>query len=340
MEFGVFDHVDRSGSNLARYYEDRLRLVELYDRLGFSRYHIAEHHATPLGLAPSPSVFLAAVAQRSNRLRFGPMVYAVPLYHPLRLAEEICMLDQMSGGRLELGFGRGASPIEASFFGWQPDEMQEVYEEGMRIVLDALARGSFDHTGKHYQFDRVPLCLEPVQRPHPPLWYGVHATASAALAASRKLNMISLDNAGETRTYVDAYRTVWQQENTGTALPLIGISYFIVVAEKEDEALAVARRSYPIWHDSFNALYRWQGSAPRHQRPADFDAIVAQGRAIAGHPGQVRDFLAAATEISGINYVVGQFSFGDQTFEETSRSVRLFAEHVMPALTSRKTPTA
>src|SRR5262245_4827841 len=96
MEFGVFDHVDRGGAPLAEFYEARLKLVEAYDSGGFCGYHVAEHHATPLGLAASPGVFLAAVAQRTARLRFGPLVYTLPLYHPLRLIEEICMLDQMS----------------------------------------------------------------------------------------------------------------------------------------------------------------------------------------------------------------------------------------------------
>ena len=109
MEFGVFDHLDRSPLPLADYYEARLAVVEAIDRAGFYAYHLAEHHSTPIGMAPSPSVFLSAVAQRTKSLRFGPMIYALPLYHPLRMIEEICMLDQMSGGRLDVGFGRGAS---------------------------------------------------------------------------------------------------------------------------------------------------------------------------------------------------------------------------------------
>src|SRR6516165_6540793 len=113
MKFGVFDHMDNSGVTLGQQIEERLRLIEAYDRGGFYAYHLAEHHGTPLGLAPSPSVFLAAVAQRTKRLRFGPLVYSLPLYHPVRLIEEICMLDQMSGGRFELGVGRGVSPFEA-----------------------------------------------------------------------------------------------------------------------------------------------------------------------------------------------------------------------------------
>ena len=81
MDFGVFDHLDRSGRPLAEYYEDRLKIVEAYDRTGFHAYHLAEHHSTPLGMAPSPSVFLAAVAERTRSLRFGTLVYALPLHH-------------------------------------------------------------------------------------------------------------------------------------------------------------------------------------------------------------------------------------------------------------------
>src|SRR5262249_58691603 len=97
--------------------EERLQLVEAYDAAGFHAYHLAEHHATPLGMAPSPGVFLAAVAQRTRNLRFGALVYALPLHHPLRMIEEICMLDHLSGGRVDIGFGRGSSPIELAHFG-------------------------------------------------------------------------------------------------------------------------------------------------------------------------------------------------------------------------------
>ena len=111
MKFGVFDHMDHPGRPLDQHFTDRLRLAEVYDRLGLYGYHVAEHHFTPLGMASSPGIFLSAVAQRTTTLRFGPLVYILPFYHPLRLAEEVCMLDQLSGGRLELAdsayFGQG-----------------------------------------------------------------------------------------------------------------------------------------------------------------------------------------------------------------------------------------
>jgi len=97
MKYGVFEHMDNGGQPLWGQYESRLRLIEAYDRGGFHAFHLAEHHATPLGMAPSPAVFLAAVAQRTKRLRFGPLVYILTLQSPLRAYEEICMLDQMSG---------------------------------------------------------------------------------------------------------------------------------------------------------------------------------------------------------------------------------------------------
>ncbi len=193
MQFGVFDHLDRNDLPLGDYYESRLDIIEAYDRLGFYGYHIAEHHSTPLGLAPSPSVFLSAVAQRTQRLRFGPLVYALPLYHPLRMIEEICMLDQMSGGRLELGFGRGAVPAELIYYGQKPEEAQQVYAEAIELIRKGLTERTLTFHGRFFHFDSVPMELEPRQKPHPPIWYGVHAPESAQRAARQGLRVVSLD---------------------------------------------------------------------------------------------------------------------------------------------------
>src|SRR5215468_3654152 len=138
MKFGVFDHMDQAGVPLEQQFAERLRLIEAYDRLGFHAYHLAEHHGTPLGLAPSPGLFMAAVAQRTKRLRFGPLVYLLPLYHPLRLIEEICMLDHMSGGRLEVGVGRGVSPIEVGFYGVDPAEGPLRFAEALKVIRQGL----------------------------------------------------------------------------------------------------------------------------------------------------------------------------------------------------------
>src|ERR1700688_70470 len=170
MKFGVFDHVDRGDLPLGKHYENRLKLIEAYDRLGIRTYHIAEHHSTPLGMAPSPSVFLAAVAQRSERLRFGPLLYVTPMYHPLRIAEEVVMLDHMSRGRLELGLGRGASPVEIASFDVDPELAPAMNREATELILKALASDILDHEGKFYRCKNVRIAARPLQ-PHPPLWF-------------------------------------------------------------------------------------------------------------------------------------------------------------------------
>jgi alkanesulfonate monooxygenase SsuD/methylene tetrahydromethanopterin reductase-like flavin-dependent oxidoreductase (luciferase family) len=332
MNFGVFDHLDRNDRPLHDYYEDRLKIVEAYDRLGFHAYHLAEHHSTPLGMAPSPSVFLAAVAQRTRRLRFGTLVYALPLHHPLRLVEEICMLDHLSGGRVDVGFGRGSSPIELAYYGEDPANAQETYAEGVELILRAFTHKELDYSGKRFAFSGVPMEIAPLQQPHPPIWYGVHAPDSAERAARRGLNTVSLDPPAETRASTERYRATWKQLHAGRALPKLGLGRFIVVAPTDAEALGIARRAYPVWHASFTHLFRRHGRSQVHPRPADFDTLIARGQGIAGAPATVAAFLERQLAETGCNYVVGQFAFGDLSLHETLRSVELFATEVMPSV--------
>ncbi|MPZ76604.1 MAG: LLM class flavin-dependent oxidoreductase [Deltaproteobacteria bacterium] len=336
MHFGVFDHLDRNDLPLDRYYETRLKVVEAYDQAGFYAYHLAEHHSTPLGMAPSPSVFLSAVAQRTQRLRFGPLVYALPLYHPIRLIEEICMLDQMSGGRLDIGFGRGASQIEAAMYGNDPAKAELMYVEGLQLIMRGLTQKTLSFQGDFYSFDDVPMELEPLQKPHPPVWYGVHSPISAERAARQGLHIVSLDPADKTRTFTDRYREVrCDTEKENHMEPMIGLGRFIVVADTDKEAVQIARRAYPRWHRSFNYLFHLRGGkGPVHQRPADLETLVNIGLGIAGAPETVTEFLKAQMAEAGTNYLVGQFAFGDLSLTETLHSLELFTRRVMPELRS------
>ena len=135
MRFGIFDHIDDAGVPLGQLYDDRLTIAEAYDRAGFYGYHVAEHHSTPLGAAASPALIFAALAQRTKTLRFGPMVYLLPFYHPLRLIEEVCMLDQMSHGRFQLGIGRGVSRFEAQLYSLDFNQTQTMYHEAYQVLL-------------------------------------------------------------------------------------------------------------------------------------------------------------------------------------------------------------
>src|ERR1700722_1574131 len=153
MKFGLFEHIDQTGPSLAQQYDGRLALLATADREGFHAYHLAEHHGSPLGGAPSPSVFLAAVARSTARLRLGPLVYLLPLYHPLRLIEEICMLDQLSHGRFELGIGRGGAAVEHRLFGisTDPAELSRRFAEVRDIVVRGLTSDVLDYDGEFHQ---------------------------------------------------------------------------------------------------------------------------------------------------------------------------------------------
>src|SRR5687768_1459439 len=168
LRFGIFDHLERQPElSLDQQYEERLELLARADALGFYAYHLAEHHQSPLCMAPSPAVFLAAAARHTRQIRLGALVTILPFHHPLRLIEEVCMLDQISGGRLQLGIGRGITAIEHTFWGQRPEEAHARNDEVLEILVKGLTSDTMDHRGQFHRFDNVPLELTPKQRPHP-----------------------------------------------------------------------------------------------------------------------------------------------------------------------------
>ena len=173
MKFGVFDQNDRSGLPLAEQYEKRLALAELYDHLGFHGFHMSEHHGTSLSMTPSPSVWMAALTQRTRRLRLCPLVYLLPTYHPARLFEEICILDHLSGGRFEFGVGRGASPHELDALGIDSAKAARMYAEAFETLQRCFAQESVTTAGEFWSLKDYAVEMKPLQRPHPPMWYAV-----------------------------------------------------------------------------------------------------------------------------------------------------------------------
>jgi alkanesulfonate monooxygenase SsuD/methylene tetrahydromethanopterin reductase-like flavin-dependent oxidoreductase (luciferase family) len=335
LKFGIFDHLDRNALPLADFYEQRLKLIEQYDRSGFYGYHLAEHHGTPLGMAASPSVFLAAVARHTTRLRFGPLVYLLPLYHPIRLAEEIAMLDQLGRGRLDVGVGKGRSPIELESFGIDPAVSEELFNEALEIVRLALSNGNVSFSGKHYTINDVTIEMRSLQTPHPPFWYGIGSVESVDRCVERGFNAVTLAKPAVAAEISHAYLDA--AARAGKDL-LMGICRFVVVADTTPEALAIARRAYPVWHKSFNHLFALHGIRPVQSWPDNFDAMAEAGLAFAGSAADMSDMLGAQLDRIGANYCVGQFMFGDMSSAEARHSIDLFTSHVMPAITGALSP--
>ncbi len=344
VSFGLFDWIDRGSGSLHDLYENRLRLIEAADAAGFACYHLAEHHATPLGMAPSPSLFLTAVAQRTRRIRLGPLVYLLPLYNPLRLIEEVCMLDQLSSGRLELGVGRGVSPYELGYFGVDPAASRAIFDEALTVLVRGMTSDRLTFEGKYYQYRDVPMELRPYRRPYPPLWYPTNNPESIPHSARQGLNFVGLGPAAAVGELVEAYRRTWEAHrhdpdrlNGHVATPALGVVRQVVVADTDEEALAITRAAHTdwyrsitkLWHDhddhSVDGLFAWETAT-------QFDTIVF------GSPGAVREKMTRLVATSGCNYVICCFAWGTLPHEKALRSLQLFAAEVMPAFARAAAP--
>jgi alkanesulfonate monooxygenase SsuD/methylene tetrahydromethanopterin reductase-like flavin-dependent oxidoreductase (luciferase family) len=152
VKFGLFDWIEASPTRTPReVYAHKLELAQAADRLGLYAYFIAEHQGTPLSVDGSPAVMLSAMFQRTQRLRAGALTFCLPWYNPYRFFGEVCMLDHLSGGRLELGIGRGVSPIESKIFGLQSiDESREKYRETLDVFFAACRSDALDFQGRFF----------------------------------------------------------------------------------------------------------------------------------------------------------------------------------------------
>jgi len=334
LNFAIFDHLDSDGGPLGRFFEERLRLLELIERSGFYGYHLAEHHSTPLGMASSPSVFLASAIQRTRTIRLGALVYVLPLYHPLRLYEEICMLDHLSGGRLTVGVGRGGALIEHQRFGVDPAQAPAMYQEAFAVLMRAFETDVLDFEGRFYNYKDYLVQAKPVQRPHPPIWYGAPHADAIAWAAPRSINVVSLGPVARARAISDRYREEWKRlGRDGSALPCIGITRHIVVAETDDAARTIAGAAYPRWRNAIEFLWRRTNAdfVLKDIYPRDFAALERIGHGIAGSPATVGDYLVRLREETGVNTVLCQIVFGDMRFDDAARSIGLFGREIIPA---------
>jgi alkanesulfonate monooxygenase SsuD/methylene tetrahydromethanopterin reductase-like flavin-dependent oxidoreductase (luciferase family) len=255
----VWSYQPVPGLSLQQIYRQRLLQLEQYDAAGFYAYHLAEHHTPAVhSLAPSQNVFLAAASQRTQRLRLAPCVYVLPLHHPLRLIEEVCMLDHLSDGRLEVGVGRGGV-LEAYFWGSDADVEHNFikYQETLDILRQGLSHDELTYQGQLYTFDALPMRLRPRQQPYPPLWY----MRNAEIAAQEGMHALLVGSLDSFEANVKRYYDLWDKHQGPGALtpqgeaPKIGLVNHIVLADTEHEAVTAAK---PAWDE-----YVWNLMTPR-----------------------------------------------------------------------------
>jgi alkanesulfonate monooxygenase SsuD/methylene tetrahydromethanopterin reductase-like flavin-dependent oxidoreductase (luciferase family) len=288
-------------------------------------------------MASASSVFLSAAVQRTHTLKLGPLVYLLPLQHPLRLLEEIGMLDQLSGGRFQLGVGRGGAVVEHQRFGLREEDLDHMFEEALDMLLKGLAGETLNYAGAYFRADDAPLLIKSMQQPHPPLWYGTSNPERCAWAARERVNLMMLLPAARTRVITDRFREEWAALGRAPEdMPFLGIVHQVFVAETDAVAHRIAKRCWNVWNDSFHYLWRRTGRAmPVPALAGSFEDMVGRGTVHVGSPETVRSKVLQLKNESGITYFAPELVFGDMREDEARRSVTLFAEEVMPAFTNR-----
>lgn len=291
LQFGVFDHIEPiPGQELDKIYRDRLSQVEQFDAAGFYAYHLAEHHTPAVhSLAPSQNVFLAAASRTTHSIKLAPCIYVLPLHHPLRLIEEICMLDHLSGGRLEVGVGRGGV-LEAFFWGsdWDVDRNFAKYTETLDILRQGLSHDNLTYHGEFYNFEDLPMRLHPKQRPYPPMWY----MRNVEIAAKEGMHSIIVGTLDGFEANVKRYRRLWEEHQgagaktlQGTA-PMIGLVTHMVIADNEEDAVQAAG---PAWDE-----YLWNLTTPRRLEAERRGLTQFQGDRLNPRPAGLPDREAGA----------------------------------------------
>ena len=345
MRFGTFSYNQaRPWVPERQAFEELLEQIQLTERLGFDDAWFAEHHHSDYGMLASPNLIIANLAPRCHRLRFGNLVNVLPLYDPMRLAEECGMLDILTGGRLNVGLGRGV-PRDDLKHGLDRDTAQARFEEGIEILMRAWSGETFNYDGKAWKYVDITCRPRPLQRPHPPIYYGATSPDSPAMVARRGWNLaLSRQPLANCARAIKAYReeraALGKPPDSGDAIMVRDI----YVADSDDQAWTEAVPEITrFWQLATDNVWRGESVAsddlPRFtERFAYFPGGLSVkrldewGTSLIGSPETVIKKARAMVATAQPDSLVGMFSFGGLSHAQVTRSIELFATRVMPFL--------
>ncbi len=348
MRYGLnfFPSFRPSDLSTADYFAQTLRLAERADALGYTSAKCVEHYFHDYGgHTPSPIVILSAIAARTRRMR--PITGAViPAFnHPIKLAAELAMLDNLSNGRLDVGFGRAFIPEEFDAFGVDMDDSRERFDEGLAVIKRLWTEERVTHHGRFWRFAGVHLTPRPVQQPHPPIWIAAVLSEESFKAAGRNgyhLMIVpfagSLERNGE---LLAVYREAWDAAGHPPGGGQIQVSLHLYLAETHRAAIEGFQRPIDRYIEVFSeAMDSWDGRASgayagyariveaiRSQTAAK---LIDGHTALVGTPGDVAEQLAYLRQVLGEFEPSLQVNFGGMSDDEAMRTVELFAKDVAP----------
>ncbi|HEX8918558.1 MAG TPA: LLM class flavin-dependent oxidoreductase [Chloroflexota bacterium] len=319
-------------------YESLLEQIVWADSLGFDSVWLSEHHFTDEGYLPSLFPMLAALASRTSRMRLGTAVLLAPLHHPLRLAEDSAVIDQISGGRLELGLGPGYRPEEFVSLGIPRNQRGARTDETIEILKAAWTGLPFTHHGHHFVFDDVVVNPPPLQQPHPPLWIGGSSQSSARRAARFDCNF--MPDSGAPPTVYDAYIQGIGNETRHRTPHRIGTNRVIYVCEDPEEGWRDVGPHYLYVFNRYREWFAAAGDFPEWGGKLQSSNDLSRELHWVGTPEMVTASIRALQNRVPIDTLIFWAHPPGIDIEKSSRSLELFSQYVLPQFAERQEATA
>jgi alkanesulfonate monooxygenase SsuD/methylene tetrahydromethanopterin reductase-like flavin-dependent oxidoreductase (luciferase family) len=329
-------------------YRQELRLSDLAEPLGFESIWGVEHHFTDYTMCPDVLQFLTYMAGRTERIQLGSMVVVLPWHDPMRVAEEVSMLDSISGGRLILGLGRGAGKVEFDGFRLSMDESRPRFIESAEMLLRGLETGYCEYEGSFVRQPRAAIRPAPFKSFRGRTYAAAVSPESVPIMARLGVGMLIIPQKpwAEVAKELEAYRGVYRQINGTEAPPPIAAGWTFC-DESADRAEAMARRYIAGYFQTVLDHYNFASEALGKTKGYEYYGKMAEkigtygtdkvkdffmGLQVWGTPEQCYAKILDVRERVGNEHFVGVFSYAGMAWDEAERNLRLFAREVMPEL--------
>ena len=375
MRFGFLNTLeDPDNESYADLLDDLREQARLCDQGEFDHIWFAEHHFGAYGRDTSPNPFLIAadIGSRTSRIRIGLAVVILPLWHPLRVAENITLLDQSLRGRVEIGFGRASQPHEVTGFNLAADprnpvRSREIFRESLEIVRLACTEPFFSYQGNHYQIPpaddipfsprrhveedprwlrdgkvtRLSIVPRPFQKPHPPFWMAISSEGSAEIAAGLDLKPMAWRQSARTlRIWIERYgekrtemgKTTGHPGDDWAVLRNIHVASTNEQARKEYEPYLTHMMQYRA-ADPWRAMQAFLDPGEEVAAGTDLDWDFLQNRSlIAGSAQYVTEKILELQEITGAGTIIANPAIEGFPHARTMQCLDMLNEHVIPAV--------
>lgn len=345
MRFALFTHVPwPEGTDLSQIMVQTTEQIQYAESLGFHGAWLAEHHFTRYSMVSAPLVLASYIAARTSTIRIGTAVVVSPLHDPIQVAEETAMADLLSGGRLDVGFGRGTMGYEYSGFNVDPAESQARFQDSLRIVQGLWTTPDFSYQSPYYRIHRLNLVPPPVQKPHPPIYIAATrtpATLEFAVAQGYNLCIAVVQDTADALDLCQRYVTLSRQAGRECSMAQIPFFRYCYVGETPEQVrrdtegkldwvadIMHWRRFIKEGSEVYQKMDDWRRTRP--ETPPGY-AYLAPHRAIVGTPDECVAQIQAL-RAQGVEHFGGNFDFGGMEREKIQRSMTLFATEVMPRL--------